>query len=47
MSFMSEMWTMFLQEEYQQELREARKQQELQAEYANKLKKVCSVFTVT
>lgn len=35
-----------LDEEYQQELREARKQQELQAEYANKLKKDLSVEKV-
>lgn len=35
-------YTVPFQEEYQQELMEARKQQELQAEYANKLEKVCA-----
>lgn len=35
-------YSVYFQEEYQQELMEARKQQELQAEYANKLEKVCA-----
>lgn len=36
-----------MQEEHQQDLKEARKQQEEQVEYANKLKKVCLPFIST